>query len=83
MISKKVNQLVQDIFRQIPNSEVHQETKDEPEAHLLALLEEIKSDLSGDAKHRVPLYFTVERASYKSRVNKAREELEELHESVA
>jgi poly(3-hydroxyalkanoate) synthetase len=83
MISKKVNQLVQDIFRQIPLRAVHRETEEEPEAHLISLLEKIKEDLESYRKHRVPLYSTVEQACYEVNVKKAREELEGLHESVA
>lgn len=51
--------------------------KDDPEAHLLSLLKEIKKDLGGDAKYRVPLYNTVERASYERSIREAKEEMEE------
>ena len=83
MISERVSELLRDIFQEVPNPAVHQRVKVDPEAHLLSLLKEIKEDLSGDKKHRVPLYFTVQRASYGSSVNEARGELEGLHESVA
>lgn len=77
MISDKVSQLVQDIFLQMRNPAVHHRVKDDPEAHLLSLLQEVKKDLEGDKKYRVPLYDTVERASYGDSVSQAREEMEE------
>lgn len=77
MLNEKVSQLVQDIFLHMRNPAAHQRVKDDPEAHLLSLLQEIKEDLSGDAKYRVPLYNTVERASYGDSVKEAREELAE------
>ena len=79
MPNEKVSQLVQDIFLQMRNPAVHREVKGDPEAHLISLLQEIKEDLSGDAKYRVPLYDTVERASFQGHLDRAREELEELY----
>ena len=63
MISNEVKQLVQDIFLQINNPMAHDEVKEDPEAHLISLLMEIKEDISGYRKYRVPLHSTVERAS--------------------
>ena len=77
MISDKVSKLVQDIFLEMRNPRVHREVKDDPEAHLLSLLKEIKKDLEGSAKHRVPLISTVERASFDDSVSQARREMEE------
>lgn len=77
MISHTVEQLVRDIFLQMRNSAVHQRVKENPEAHLLSLLMEIKEDMSGDRMDRVPLHSTVERASFESSIEEARK-LEEL-----
>lgn len=74
MISKQVSQLVQDIFLQMSTPAVHQEVKEDPEAYEIYLLQEIKKDLEGHKKHRVPLYSTVERASCQCHLEKAREE---------
>jgi hypothetical protein len=73
MISDQVSHLVQDIFLQMRTPAVHQEVKEDPEAYLLSLLQEIKDDLSGHKKFYVPLYNTVERASFQSHLEKARE----------
>ena len=77
MMSEQTNQLVQDIFLQMRNPAAHQRVKEDPETHLLSLLKEIKKDLEGDKKYRVPLYNTVERASYGDSVSEARAEMEE------
>lgn len=75
MMSENVNQLVQDIFLQMLTPAVHREAKEDPEAYLLSLLQEIKDDLGGHKKFYVPLYSTVERASFQSHLDKARKEL--------
>jgi DNA-directed RNA polymerase specialized sigma24 family protein len=72
---QRAEQLVQDIFLQIRNSEVHREVREDPEAYLLSLLSTIKTELSGYRKYRATLHSTVESASFQSHLEKAREEL--------
>ena len=75
MISNEVKQLVQDIFLQIDNPRAHNEVREDPEAHLLSLLNEIKEDISGDRKYRVTLESTVESASCAISMKRMKEEL--------
>lgn len=72
MISDQLKQLVQDIFSQLNNTEAHQRVKEDPEAHLLSLLAQIKRELMGDAKFRRTLYNTVEPSSYENHINEAK-----------
>ena len=74
MISDEVKQLVQDIFMQINNPMAHDEVKEDPEAHLLSLLNEIKEEMSGDRKYRVTLESTVESASCAISMKRMKEE---------
>ena len=78
MISHETGQLVQDIFLQINNPRAHDEVKEDPEAHLLSLLREIKENISGDRKYRVTLHSTVERASCAISMKRIREEYGQL-----
>lgn len=75
MISKRAEQLVQDIFLQVRPTKVHEEVKKDPEAFLLSLLAEISDELNTDRKYRATLFHTIQSASFDANVEKAKEEL--------
>ncbi len=77
MISKEAKQLVEDIFLQVRNPRVHNDVKEDPEAHLLSLLKQIKAEISGERKVWAMLYSTVEKASYQSSTKEARKQLDQ------
>lgn len=80
MISNEAKRLVQDIFLQLKNPEVHNEVKEDPEAYLLSLLNAIKKEMSGEREYYAMLHSTVQKASYESHLEEAREQ---LHQAVS
>lgn len=69
MISNQVRQLVQDIFVQMRNPEVHQKVKEDPETYLLSLLTRIKEELP---EVSATLRWTVEKSSFGSNLDEVR-----------
>lgn len=75
MISNQVRQLVQDIFLQSRNEDVHQEVREDPEAYLISLLTVIKKDLPDISS---TLRWTVQSASFDKNLEEVRKKLQEV-----
>ena len=52
MLSKPIQEALEDIFAQVPSNEGHSEVTEDPEAYLLSLLARIKEDLHSGGKYR-------------------------------
>ena len=75
MLSKPIQEALQDIFGQVRSNELHPEIMDDPEAYLLALLMRMEEGLHSDMKFRKTLFDTIEQGGYEDHLNDAKKKL--------